>query len=170
MRRERERQRGREREHGRPNLVLSEILKRALPPEARRRIYSVELVERRWSSVVGEEIARRSEPEALVDGVLTVRVTDPVWGKTITRLASRIIPELNRAVGMKLVKRINFTRRERLLSAAANAAPSLRVEAPAVPPDGVVRAAEAIPDPELRALVTASAARYLQAQQGRKRR
>jgi hypothetical protein len=145
-------------------------LKKALPPEARRRIYSIKLVERRWASVVGEELARRSEPEALVDGVLTVRVTDPVWGKTITRLASRIIPELNRAVGMKLVKRMNFTRRERLESVAANTVPVPKVKASAEPPEGVVRAAESIPDLELRARVTASAARYLQAQEGRKRR
>jgi predicted nucleic acid-binding Zn ribbon protein len=158
------------RERERPNLVLSEILKRALPQEARRRIYSIELVERRWASVVGEEIARRSEPEALVDGVLTVRVTDPVWGKTITRLSSRIVPELNRAVGMKLVKRINFTRRERLESEAANTPPARRPRPPATAPEGVVQAASTIEDPELRALVTTSAARYLQAQQGRKRR
>jgi predicted nucleic acid-binding Zn ribbon protein len=150
--------------------VVSEILKRALPPEARRRVYSIEIVARRWASVVGEEIARRSEPEALVDGVLTVRVTDPVWGKTITRLAARIIPELNRAVGMKLVKRINFARRERLEGAPANALPARRVRATAVAPEGVARAAEAIADPELRARVTECAARYLQAQKERESR
>jgi len=144
-------------------------LKRALPQEARRRIYSIKLVERRWGSVVGDEIARRSEPEALVDGVLTVRVTDPVWGKTIVRLSSRIVPELNRAVGMKLVKRINFTRRERLENEAANT-PARRPRPPAPAPEGVVQAASTIEDPELRALVTTSAARYLQAQLGRKRR
>jgi predicted nucleic acid-binding Zn ribbon protein len=158
------------RERERQSLVLSEILKRALPPEARRRIYSIELVERRWASVVGDEIARRSEPEALVDGVLTVRVTDPVWGKTITRLSSRIVPELNRAVGMKLVKRINFTRRERLENEAANTPPARRARPSATAPEGVVRAASTIENTELRALVTESAARYFQAQQGRKRR
>jgi hypothetical protein len=141
-----------------------------------RRVYSIGLVERRWASVVGEEIARRSEPEALTDGVLTVRVKDPVWGRTIVRLSSRIVPELNRAAGMNLVKRINFTRRERLESesesdgAVARSASARRERAPAAPPEGVVRAAETIRDPELRALVVASAARYLQAQEERKRR
>lgn len=119
---------------------------------------------------MGEELARRSEPEALVEGVLTVRVTDPLWGKTITRLSSRIIPELNRAVGTKLVKRINFTRRERLESARTDTPPLPREREPATPPEDVVRAAESIQDPEIRALVTESAARYLQVQQGRKRR
>src|SRR3972149_7964031 len=88
--------------------VLAELLERALPPAARRRIYSVALVEKRWASVVGPEIARRSEPETLEDGVLTVRVTDPAWGKMILKLQGRIVPALNRAVGKGLVRRINF--------------------------------------------------------------
>src|SRR3990172_4466672 len=100
--------------------VLAELLERALPPAARGRVYSVALVEKRWASVVGPEIARRSEPETLENGVLTVRVMDPAWGKMILKLQGRIVPALNRALGketsFKTPLRSRRRRRNRLLS------------------------------------------------------
>lgn len=134
-----------------------------LPKGARDRIYSVELVHKRWAEVVGRELARRSEPEALSQGVLTIRVTDPVWGKMIYKLQDRIIPALNRAMGSSLVRRINFTKRSRLERAPV-ANETGRGEPEAVPPPAsLVKAAESIREPELRDLVLRSAARYLDA-------
>ncbi len=143
--------------------VLSALLERALPPEARRRIYSVALVEKRWASVVGEEIARRSEPEALEGGVLTVRVTDPAWGKMILTLQGKIIPALNRAVGVGLVRRINFIKRDKLQQPASNAPKSERAAPLGPAPESVLRASEGISDEELREAVRKSAALYLRA-------
>ena len=150
--------------------VLAELLERALPPSARRRIYSVALVEKRWASVVGPEIARRSEPEALEGGVLTVRVTDPAWGKMILKLQDRIVPALNRAVGKGLVRRINFTKRDKLQNPAPiSPAPAIFV-ALGPPPESVMRASERIPDEELRAAVRKSASLYLRAREDRTRK
>jgi hypothetical protein len=148
--------------------VLAEILESALPPSARKRIFSLALVEKRWASVVGPEIARRSEPEALENGVLTVRVTDPVWGKMILKLQGRIVPALNRAVGKGLVRRINFTKRDKLQNSEAIAvAPRVEV-ALGPPPESVMRASEGISDEELRAAVRKSASLYLRAREDRK--
>jgi hypothetical protein len=150
--------------------VLAEILERALPPAARKRVYSLELVEKRWAGVVGPEIARRSEPEALENGVLTVRVTDPAWGKMILKLQGRIVPALNRAVGKGLVRRINFTKRDKLRNAEATA-PSPPVEvALGPPPESVMQASEGISDDELRAAVRKSASLYLRAREDRRRK
>lgn len=150
--------------------VLAELLERALPPAARRRIYSVALVEKRWASVVGPEIARRSEPETLEGGVLTVRVTDPAWGKMILKLQGRIVPALNRAVGKGLVRRINFTKRDKLQNAASSApAPEISV-ALGPPPESVMRASEGISDEELRAAVRKSASLYLRSREHRRRK
>jgi hypothetical protein len=154
----------------RDRAVLAELLERALPPEARRRIYSVDLVEKRWASVVGEEIARRSEPESLEGGVLTVRVTDPAWGKTILKLQGKIIPSLNRAVGVPLVRRINFVRREKLQNPASEARSPEKSVALGPPPESVMRASEGISDEELREAVRKSASRYLRARGDRKRK
>jgi hypothetical protein len=148
--------------------VLAELLERALPPAARKRIYSLALVEKRWESVVGPEIARRSEPEALDNGVLTVRVTDPAWGKMILKLQGQIIPALNRAVGKGLVRRVNFTKRDRLQRTESSAAAPQVEVALGPPPESVMRASEGIGDEDLRAAVRKSASLYLRAREDRK--
>ena len=148
-------------------MSLKELLKQVLPAGARERVYSVELIHKRWAEVVGHELARRSEPEALSQGVLTVRVIDPVWGKMIYKLQDRIIPALNRAVGSSLVRRINFTKRSRL----ERPPPEIERQEPGAesegvePPPLVVEAAATIEEPDLRELVLRSAAHYLNAQE-----
>jgi hypothetical protein len=130
----------------------------------------VALVEKRWASVVGPEIARRAEPETLENGVLTVRVTDPAWGKMILKLQGRIVPALNRAVGKGLVRRINFTKRDKLQNPVSFApAPEISV-ALGPPPESVIRASEGISDEELRAAVRKSASLYLRAREDRRRK
>ena len=152
----------------RRHVTLAEILKRALPEEARKHLYSVEMIEARWPQVVGDELARRSEPELLSGGVLTVRVTDAVWGRMILKLSGRILPALNRAMGTNLVRRINFQTRSQFRKERPP-----RLEIPAVStepaPEAVVRAAASIRDPELREIVERSAANYLRAQRHRRR-
>jgi len=145
-------------------VSLKELLKQVLPAGARERVYSVELIQKRWAGVVGHELARRSEPEALSQGVLTVRVTDPVWGKMIYKLQDRIIPTLNRAVGSSLVRRINFTKRSRLEHPPPDPERQEREPEAVEPPALVVAAAATIEEPDLRQLVLRSAAHYLNAQ------
>ena len=128
----------------------------------------MELIHKRWAEVVGQELARRSEPEALSQGVLTVRVIDPVWGKEIYTLQDRIIPALNRAVGSSLVRRINFTKRSRLERPPPENERQERQPEAVEPPPLLVEAAAAIEEPELRELVLRSAAHYLNAQQREK--
>ena len=144
------------------------MLEQALPRELSQRIYSIGLIQKRWEEAVGRELALRSEPESLTDGVLTVRVTDLNWGKTITRLGRTIVPAINRACCTNLVRRINFLKREHFLLSPAPKRIK-RIDSPAVPPTSVTRAAERIEDDELRALVTRTAAHYLRALDVRRR-
>ncbi|MGH9319939.1 MAG: DUF721 domain-containing protein [Vicinamibacteria bacterium] len=153
----------------RDRALLADILKRALPAEVQRRIYSLPLIERRWAAVVGEGLARRSEPEALAEGVLSVRVTDPAWGRMLLKLQGRIIPALNRAVGMNLVRRINFVRRDSLSRPDSDTFSPPEPAPLGPPPESVMKASEAVSDPELRALVRRSASLYLRARDDRKR-
>ena len=153
----------------REHASLKDVLRHALPKVAKERVYSVELVSRRWVDVVGRELARRSEPEALSQGVLTVRVTDVVWGQMIYRLQNRIVPKLNRAVGMTLVRRINFTKRSRLHGLPQTEVKEVGERAPLVPPAELSAPASGIEDPDLRELVLQSAARYLKAKEQRRR-
>jgi predicted nucleic acid-binding Zn ribbon protein len=147
---------------------LADALKQALPEELSQRIYSIGLVQKRWEEAVGRELALRSEPDSLTDGVLTVRVTDLAWGKMIARLEKKIVPAINRACGSHLVRRINFTKRSHLMLTPAPK-PAARARAAAKPPRAITTAAERIEDEELKALVTRTAAHYLRAQSERGR-
>ncbi len=145
----------------REQALLKNVLQHALPKVAIERIYSVELVTRRWVDVVGRELARRSEPEALSEGVLTVRVTDVVWGQMIYRLQDRIVPKLNRAIGVTLVRRINFTKRSRLHGLPETAVEEVGERARLEPPAELSALAYGIEDHDLRDLVLQIDARYL---------
>lgn len=149
-------------------MSLADALKQALPEELSQRIYSIGLVQKRWEEAVGRELALRSEPESLTDGVLTVRVIDPAWGKMIARLGKKIVPAINRACGSHLVRRINFMKRSQLTLLPAPKAAG-RSAVVATPPPAVTTAADRIEDEELRALVTRTAAHYLRAQHERGR-
>ena len=153
----------------RDHVLLKDILRHALPKVAKEHVYSVALVTRRWRDVVGQELARRSEPEALSEGVLTVRVIDVVWGQMIYRLQNRIVPKLNRAIGMTLVRRINFTKRSRLHGLPQTEVKEVGERTPLVPPAELSALASGIEDPDLRELVLQSAARYLKAKERRRR-
>ena len=149
--------------------MLKDVLRHALPKVAKEHVYSVALVTRRWVDVVGRELARRSEPEALSEGVLTVRVIDVVWGQMIYRLQDRIVPKLNKAIGMTLVRRINFTKRSHLQGLPEVEVKDVGERTPLVPPAGLNASASGIEDPDLRELVLQSAARYLKAKEQRRR-
>lgn len=154
----------------RRHTPLNEVLQRVLPKGAQERVYSIELIHRRWAEAVGEELARRSEPEALSQGVLTVRVTDPVWGRMIYKLQDRIVPALNRTVGRTLVRRINFTRRSRFERGPKKRQPRAHEREDVAPPPAIAEAASTIDEPELRELVLRTATHYLKVQDSKRRR
>jgi hypothetical protein len=88
----------------------------------------------------------------------------------ILKLQGRIVPALNRAVGTGLVRRINFTKRDKLQNLASSApAPEVSV-ALGPPPESVMRASEGISDEELRAAVRKSASLYLRSREHRRRK
>ncbi|MFQ5792773.1 MAG: DUF721 domain-containing protein [Acidobacteriota bacterium] len=151
---------------------LAEVLKRALPSRRRERIYSIELAALKWAEVVGGELAVRSEPVSLKDGILTIRVEEAPWGKVILKLQRQIIPRLNRAMGIKVVRRIVFVRDgQRVWKEKKPARPVAPVRSEAPPPSAsVLEAAEAVADSELRAFLIRTASRYLAARAGHQRR
>lgn len=141
--------------------LLADVMKRVLPSETRDRIYGIELVQKRWKDAVGADLARRSEPDSLNDGVLTLRVADAAWGRMLMKLGKTIVPRLNRELGVWLVRRINFKTVTRLEQADALPPPALSGARDVVLPEAISKAAEAIHDAELRAIVGRTAARYL---------
>jgi hypothetical protein len=152
---------------------LAEVLRKVLPPGSEKRIFSLELVQLRWTALVGKELALRSEPASLEDAVLTVRVSDAVWGRMILKLQRKILPRLRNVLGPDVVKRIRFVKDgkplwESGLPPGASAA-SEEKELPTEVSAPILEAARNIEDSDLRSIVVKTASRYLRAQADRRR-
>lgn len=142
---------------------MGAILHAALPPAARGKVFSVDLIRRKWAEAVGNEIARRSEPASFEKGLLTVRVEEPAWGRVIVRMQSQITTRLNQALGQPLVRKLRFVKDGVAVRAPEPAAPP-KARLPDIEPSSFLsKAAEAIQDPNLREVVRRAAAHYLAA-------
>jgi hypothetical protein len=156
---------------GRKSAFVADVLKATLPPESRRRIFSVDLIRLKWPEIVGKELAERSEPASLGLGMLTVRVSEPAWGREIVRHRKEIVARLAAVVGWGVVRSVQFVRDGTPLWESEprwslRSRPQMRT-GPVEPSEIIVEAAGSIEDSELRTLVTRTASRYLAAQAGR---
>ena len=66
-------------------------------------------IQRVWSEVVGEEVARRSRPDRLRNGRLQVIVGDTVWLQQLSMLKPQILARLEAHLGTPVVREIFFT-------------------------------------------------------------
>lgn len=61
-----------------------------------------------WRRVVGEAVTARSSPHAFSKGVLMVDVIDPAWGRELEGMSPEILGQLNRALGKRIVRTIEW--------------------------------------------------------------
>ncbi len=131
------------------------------------------MIRLKWVDIVGKELALRSEPSSLGVGVLTVRVSEAVWGRMILKLQRDILGRLQALVGSGVVERIQFLRdgNEPWEGGEPPGLSRERVRKECSEPlsAAIIEAAQSIADERLRDLVTSSAARYLAAQAERRR-
>ena len=121
-----------------------------------------------WPHVVGAGVARNSAPVGLRRDVLVVRVTDARWRRALHRMQRDIIVKMRDRIGPVLSPaRLGFLEGQ---VAAPPAEPPWQATPPADPPAAVAVAAEAIDDPELRAMFLRTAGRYLENSRARARR
>ncbi|MGH9461862.1 MAG: DUF721 domain-containing protein [Vicinamibacteria bacterium] len=146
---------------------VADLIREALPPRSRDRIYSLELIGLKWPVAVGTELASRSAAASFEDGVLTVRVADAAWGRMILKLQAEIRSRLNAALGFRAVKRIRFVKDGKPLSIPAPVRPDVVPLKPVSPSDSLRKAAESLEDSELKDLMLRTATRYLAAQDRR---
>lgn len=66
-------------------------------------------IHRAWSEVVGEEVARRSQPGLFKNGRLQVTVSDAVWVQQLTMLKPTILASLEAYLGSPVVRELFFT-------------------------------------------------------------
>jgi hypothetical protein len=61
-----------------------------------------------WPTIVGNELARSTEPLALLDKKLEVRVPSLVWAKQLSGLKGMLIHSINGFWSLRLVERIEW--------------------------------------------------------------
>lgn len=81
-------------------------------------------IHRVWAEVVGEEVARRSQPGVFKNGRLQVTVTDAVWVQQLTMLKPTILSSLEAHLGSRVVRELFF-------SVGTPSFPSPRYQSPA---------------------------------------
>jgi predicted nucleic acid-binding Zn ribbon protein len=61
-----------------------------------------------WETVVGANIAEKTEPDSIYDDVLTVRVSDSAWTYELTHMKEEIIEKLSDALSGRRLRDIRF--------------------------------------------------------------
>lgn len=67
-----------------------------------------QLLVRTWSDLVGEAVANHSTPQSLERGVLTVRVVEPEWRRTLEQMEPELLASLQKSMGERLVTAIRW--------------------------------------------------------------
>jgi len=105
-----------------------------------------------WEQVVGAQIASHARPLRLRDGVLEVRVDQPIWMQQLRLMAPQILAKLNQTLGEELVREI-YWRRGTLKPAEAPSEPAKPFKLPPLTEEesrAAEQVAAALDDPELR--------------------
>ena len=61
-----------------------------------------------WEEVVGPQIAGKTRPEALRNGVLVVSVTSSVWMQELSFMKQKILDRINQTLAPGTIKEIRF--------------------------------------------------------------
>jgi predicted nucleic acid-binding Zn ribbon protein len=69
---------------------------------------SLIFLQRLWSQIVGEELARNSQPASLNRRILCVRVPTELWLEHLGGFSSMVIASVNRFWGVPLVETIKW--------------------------------------------------------------
>lgn len=138
---------------------LRELFPDLLRKQPQKHLPLEEIVRAAWTHLVGQQIAARSQVFRLYRETLIVHVPDRIWQRQLHRLERQLLDRINRLLGRSAVQAIDF-RVDQSLVAAASAEPAplqpprkgpAREGAPAADAE-MEKTAQAIADPELRAL------------------
>lgn len=63
-----------------------------------------------WDEVVGLPISNHARPSGIHRGTLRVGVSDPIWLQELRFMEGELRDKLNRELGSKVIRRIDFRR------------------------------------------------------------
>ena len=87
---------------------VGQILKDTLKHRRLDKRIQQELAAGSWADVVGAKAASASRPEMIRDGTLLVACKNASWAQELTLLKERIVQELNKRAGSKVITDVRF--------------------------------------------------------------
>ena len=61
-----------------------------------------------WNEIVGEKVAKNTEPDRVEHGVVIVKVSSPTWRQELFLQKKEIINKINNTVGKNVIRDIRF--------------------------------------------------------------
>ena len=110
-----------------------------------------------WRRLVGDRVARRTEPGALVGGVLTIYVASAPWAQELSLLTSELLERL-KPLGLA-ISSVRFRVRQQIQGPTSQ--PKRRPLARAPLPGELQQRVDSIEDPELRQVIADAAELWL---------
>lgn len=143
-------------------VPIGDLLAGALQGSPAARLLKEGAIWQLWDETVGPQIARRAQPAAIRNGVLTVVVSSAPWLQQLSFMKAELLVKLNRAIGEEMVKEIYL--KAGSVREAASPSPvqprKLRVVTPEEQ-DRIAQATAGLDDPELRNALTGLFATHL---------
>jgi len=82
-------------QHRRPALKLSESIPELLKELGKSRSLELGYIQKKWSEIIGKDVAKQTFPTFIKEGVLTVEVNNPTW---MYALQSNGLPKMIKSV------------------------------------------------------------------------
>jgi predicted nucleic acid-binding Zn ribbon protein len=61
-----------------------------------------------WNEIVGDTVARNTQPDRVEHGVIIVKVSSPTWRQELYFQKKEIIQKINNTIGKNVIKDIRF--------------------------------------------------------------
>ena len=61
-----------------------------------------------WNEIVGEKVAKHTEPNRVEHGVIIVKVSSPTWRQELFFQKNEIIKKINNTIGKNVIRDIRF--------------------------------------------------------------
>jgi len=136
---------------------LQDLVAPLFQEKGRAQHLALTAVRAHWEEIVGPELARKTHPLRVRKGILWVGAPDASWAYQLQFMRTEVLGRLESVLGSSDVREVRFKEAE---LPAPESPPAATPAPPPVAPDpALVRAAEAIQDPALRALFIRSMAR-----------
>ncbi|MFC1786377.1 DciA family protein [Candidatus Neomarinimicrobiota bacterium] len=61
-----------------------------------------------WNEIVGETVAKNTEPDRVEHGVIIIKVSSPTWRQELYFQKKEIIQKINNKIGKNVIRDIRF--------------------------------------------------------------